>query len=48
MKINEIITENFEAAVVFEFCKLHAEIAEDESVREACSVLLEYCKPVGG
>ena len=48
MDINNILTENFQVTVVREFCKLHAEIAEDEAVREACSVLLGYCKPVTG
>ena len=46
MDINNILTEDFQVSVVREFCKLHAEIAEDEAVREACSVLTEYCKPV--
>ena len=46
MDINNILTENFQVSVVREFCKLHAEIAEDEAVREACNVVMEYCKPV--
>ena len=46
MDINNILTENFQVTVVREFCKLHEEIAEDEAVREACSVVMEYCKPV--
>ena len=45
-KVNKILTEDFQVTVVREFCKLHAEIAEDEAVREACSVLMGYCKPV--
>tara|TARA_Y100000994_G_scaffold248000_1_gene254656 strand:+ start:1790 stop:2149 length:360 start_codon:yes stop_codon:yes gene_type:complete len=46
MDINNILTEDFQVTVVREFCKLHAEIAEDEAVREACNVVMEYCKPV--
>ena len=45
-KVNKILTEDFQVTVVREFCKLHAEIAEDEAVRKACSVLMGYCKPV--
>ena len=48
MDINNILTEDFQVSVVREFCKLHEEIAEDEAVREACSVLMGYCKPVTG
>jgi predicted transglutaminase-like protease len=44
--INEILTQDFQVTVVREFCKLHTEVAEDEAVRKACSVLMEYCKPV--
>ena len=47
-KVNKILTEDFQVTVVREFCKLHAEIAEDEAVRKACSVLMGYCKPVTG
>ena len=47
-KVNKILTEDFQVTVVREFCKLHAEIAEDEAVRKACSVLIRYCKPVTG
>ena len=46
MNINNILTQDFQVTVVREFCKLHAEVAEDEAVRKACSVLMEYCKPV--
>ena len=48
MDINNMLTDNFQVTVVREFCKLHAEIAEDEAVRKACSVLMGYCKPVTG
>jgi len=44
--INEILTQDFQVTVVREFCKLHTEVAEDEAVRRACSLLMEYCKPV--
>ena len=47
-KVYKILTEDFQVTVVREFCKLHAEIAEDEAAREACSVLMGYCKPVTG
>lgn len=46
MNISSMLTQDFQVTVVREFCKLHAEVAEDEAVRKACSVLMEYCKPV--
>jgi len=46
--INDILTQDFQVTVVREFCKLHNDVAEDEAVRKACSVLMEYCKPVQG
>lgn len=42
--ISDIITEEFAQEVVRDFLQCHAEIAEDESVKLACKVLLEYTR----
>jgi len=42
MKVYEIITQEFEEEILRQFCALHAEIAEGEDVRHACTVLLKY------
>ena len=42
MNVYEIITQEFEEEILRQFCAMHAEIAEDEDVRHACTVLLKY------
>ena len=47
MNINDIITPEFEDKVVLSFLQLHAEIAEEKTIRDACLTLIPYCTPPG-
>ena len=44
MKIHEIITPDFDEKVVLNFLEIHAEIADDQRVKDACAVLLDYVR----
>ena len=42
MKIEDIITIEFSDKVVLDFLQVHASIAEEEEIRNACMVLIPY------